>query len=143
MDQGRGVTPVLVDSNVLLDLTTDDPKWAEWSTLTLTGLAEEADLVINPVIYAEVCARFDSEGEVDGLLSPEFEREPLPYKAAYLAGRLHALYRRLGGARERTLPDFLIGAHAAVRGYRLLTRDARRYRTYFPKLEIIAPDGPR
>jgi predicted nucleic acid-binding protein len=136
------VTAVLVDSNVLLDLTTDDLKWAEWSAVTLTGLANEADLVINPVIYAEVCGRFGTEAEVAGLLSPEFEREPLPYEAAYLAGRLHARYRQLGGARDRTLPDFLIGAHAVVMEYRLLTRDARRYRTYFPKLEIIAPNEP-
>ena len=135
------MTRVLVDSNVLLDLTTDHPKWADWSAAMLAKLADEADLVINPVIYAEVCGRFRTEEDVDRLLSTDdFAREPLPYEAAFLAGRTHSLYRRLGGARDRTLPDFLIGAHATVMDYRLLTRDARRYRTYFPKLEIIAPE---
>jgi len=133
------VTHVLVDSNVLLDLTTGN-SWADWSAKALARLADEADLVINPVIYAEVCGRFTSESQVDDLLTADaFAREPLPYEAAWVAGRLHTQYRRQGGTKERTLPDFLIGAHAAVKGYRLLTRDARRYRTHFPKLEIIAP----
>lgn len=136
------MTPVLVDSNVLLDLATNHPEWADWSATMLDRFAEETVLVINPVIYAEVCGRFGAEDEVDRLLSTDdFAREPLPYEAAFLAGKTHSHYRRLGGTRDRTLPDFLIGAHAAVMEYRLLTRDARRYRTYFPKLEIIAPES--
>lgn len=134
------MTPVLVDSNVLLDIVTEDQVWQEWSENTLSKLADETRLVINQVVYAEVSARFNTIGDVNLLLSPdEFDREDMPYEAAFVAGQSHREYRRRGGNRERTLPDFLIGAHAAVSGYRLLTRDATRYRTYFPKLEIIAP----
>jgi len=133
--------PVLVDSNVLLDSATQDPKWQAWSERTLTELADSAVLVINPVIFAEVSSGFKTVEEMEDLFPPEdFRREGIPYEAAFLAGKCHVRYRRLGGARERTLPDFLIGAHAAVRGYRLLTRDGVRYLTYFPRLEVIAPD---
>lgn len=132
--------PVLVDSNVILDLATDDPRWSRWSAGTLARVAEEALLVINPVIYAEVSIGFDSIEELDVALPPEvFRREPLPYEAAFLAGKAYLAYRRRGGTRRAPLPDFYIGAHAATAGLRLLTRDARRYRTYFPRLELIAP----
>ncbi|MEO8381614.1 MAG: type II toxin-antitoxin system VapC family toxin [Acidobacteriota bacterium] len=132
--------PVLVDSNVILDLATDDPAWSRWSSEMLAQIAEEALLVINPVIYAEVSIGFDSIEELDLALSPEvFRREPLPYEAAFLAGKAFLAYRRRGGTRQAPLPDFYIGAHAATAGLRLLTRDARRYRTYFPRLELIAP----
>lgn len=134
-------TPVMVDSNVLLDIATEDPAWLEWCETTLAAVADDAMLVINPVVYAEASARFDRFEDFDAAFPPELlRREPLPFVSAYLAGRCHLRHRRLGGARGRTLPDFLIGAHAAVAGYRLLTRDAKRYRTYFPKLTVIAPD---
>jgi len=133
--------PVLVDSNVLLDSATKDPKWQAWSERTLTELADSAVLVINPVIFAEVSSGFKTVEEMEDLFPPEdFRREGIPYEAAFLAGKCHVRYRRLGGVRERTLPDFLIGAHAAVRGYRLLIRDGARYLTYFTKIEVIAPD---
>jgi predicted nucleic acid-binding protein len=134
-------TPVLVDSNVLLDSATEDPKWQAWSERMLTELADSAVLVINPVIFAEISAAFETIEETEVLFPPEdFRREEIPYEAAFLAGKCHLRYRRLGGARDRTLPDFLIGAHAAVRGYRLLTRDGARYRTYFPRLEVVGPE---
>lgn len=137
------MTPVLVDSNVLLDLALEDPVWEPWSTERLEALVNEAPLLINPVIYAELTPAYVRPEDLDRAFPATYLfREDLPYPAAFLAGRVHRRYRRLGGARDRTLPDFLIGAHAAVMGYRLLTRDARRYRTYFPKLEIIAPDQP-
>jgi hypothetical protein len=134
------LTPVLVDSNVLLDLATDDPSWAEWSAERLEECADRSVLVINPIVYAEVSIGFERVEEVDELLAPDlFRREDLPWEAAFLAGKCFHAYRRRGGARHAPLPDFYIGGHAAVRGYRLLTRDARRYRTYFPKLELIEP----
>ena len=134
------MTPVIVDSNVLLDVVTDDPTWAAWSSQSLERAADEAILVINALIYAEVSVGFDSIEALEETLPPHlYRREPLPYEAAFLAGKAFLLYREAGGARRSPLPDFYIGAHAAVAGYRLLTRDATRYRTYFPTLELIAP----
>jgi len=131
---------VLVDSSVILDLTTDDPVWADWSENTLAALANEAVLVINPIIYAEVSADFGRIEDADRAMPPDiFRREPLPYEAGFLAGKCHRDYRRRGGARASVLPDFYIGAHAAVSGYRLLTRDAPRLRSYFPTIDLIAP----
>jgi predicted nucleic acid-binding protein len=134
------VTPVLIDSNVLLDVATDDPVWRPWSSATLERTADEAVLVIDPLVYAEVSIGFDSIEAVEAALPRDtYRREGLPYEAAFLAGKVFLEYRRGGGSRRSPLPDFYIGAHAAVAGYRLLTRDATRYRTYFPKLELIAP----
>jgi len=134
------VTPVLVDSNVLLDVATDDPKWGAWSSATLARTADEAVLVINALVYAEVSIGFAAiEALEDALPAELFRRENLPYEAAFLAGKAFLSYRRRGGTKRSPLPDFYIGAHAAVSGYRLLTRDATRYRTYFPKLGLIAP----
>ncbi|WP_250285471.1 MULTISPECIES: type II toxin-antitoxin system VapC family toxin [unclassified Frankia] len=134
------MTPVLVDSNVLLDLLSDDPRWGDWSASAVAAAADEAQLVINPVIYAEVSVRYPRIEELDDTLRPEvFRRDVLPYPAAFLAGKAYTRYRRRSGTRTSPLPDFLIGAHAAVAGYRLLTRDAARYRTYFPKVDLIAP----
>jgi hypothetical protein len=134
------VTPVLVDSNVLLDVVTDDPTWADWSGQSLERVADEAILLINALIYAEVSVGFDSIEALEEALPPDlYRREHLPYEAAFLAGKVFLRYRETGGARRSPLPDFYIGAHAAVAGYRLLTRDATRYRTYFPSLELIAP----
>lgn len=129
-----------MDSNVLLDVATEDPAWLEWSATRLEELAEEKVLVINPLIYAEVSVGFDRVEELDEALSPDwFRRESLPWPAAFLAGKAFLDYRRAGGAKEAPLPDFYIGAHAAIRGYSLLTRDAGRYRAYFPRLTVIGP----
>jgi predicted nucleic acid-binding protein len=134
------VSAVLVDSNVLLDVAVGDPVWGGWSQATLRRLADEAILVINAVVYGEVSVGYPSIEELDAALPVDlFRRDAIPYEAAFLAGKAFLGYRRRGGARRTPLPDFYIGAHAAVAGFRLLTRDARRYRTYFPKLELIAP----
>ena len=131
---------ILVDSNVILDVTTEDETWFQWSSKTLERYAETHILVINPIIYAEVSIGIDRIEDVEAVLSPTFfRREPLPWEAAFLAGKCLLAYRRRGGKRRSTLPDFFIGAHAAVAGIPLLTRDTSRYRTYFPKLELIAP----
>jgi predicted nucleic acid-binding protein len=134
------VTPVLVDSNVLLDVATGDRTWAEWSAGQLAEAAGETILVINALIYAEVSIGFHRIEEVEEALPPDlYRRDPLPYEAAFLAGKAFLSYRRRGGGRSVPLPDFYIGAHAAVSGFRLLTRDPRRYRSYFPTVELIAP----
>jgi hypothetical protein len=134
------VNAVLVDSNVLLDVLSDDPRWGAWSANALARCADVAVLAINPIIYAEVSIRFERIEELeDALPEREFHRLPLPWEAAFLAGKSFVHYRRRGGARRVPLPDFYIGAHAAVEGMRLLTRDARRYHTYFPGLRLIAP----
>jgi predicted nucleic acid-binding protein len=131
---------VLVDSNVLLDILEDDPDWCDWSSQQLSRCAEDSILVINPIIYAEVSIGFNRIEELEEALPPDFfERRPLPWEAAFLAGKCFLAYRRAGGARRSPLPDFFIGAHALVRGMTLLTRDAARYRTYFPRLALIAP----
>ncbi|WP_160122289.1 type II toxin-antitoxin system VapC family toxin [Rhodovarius lipocyclicus] len=131
---------VLVDSNVLLDVMTEDPAWFAWSSGALAEAADGARLVINPVIYAEVSVRYSRIEELDAALPRSlFDREALPYEAAFLAGKCFLAYRRRGGEKRSPLPDFLIGAHAAVAGYTLLTRDAARYRSYFPKLALITP----
>ncbi len=131
---------ILVDSNVLLDVMTEDEAWFEWSGGALERCAEENILCINPVIYAEVSIRFERIEELEAALPPDLvERLPVPYEAAFLAGKCFLDYRRRGGKRSAPLPDFFIGAHAAVERMPLLTRDAGRYRTYFPKLRLIAP----
>jgi|SRR5579871_1520265 len=137
LSQRRGV---LVDSNVLLDIATRDPNWGDWSTRTLAGCAENATLVINPIIYAEVSIRYSTIEALDRVLAlPFYQRESLPWEAAFLAGKCFVQYRRRGGARSSPLPDFYIGAHAAVGNLVLLTRDASRYRSYFPRLDLLAP----
>lgn len=131
---------VLVDSNVLLDVFTEDPAWFGWSSDRLAEFAERSVLVVNPIVYAEVSIRFETVEELEEALpASRFHREPLPWEAAFLAGKSYEAYRRRGGERRSPLPDFYIGAHAAVRGMILLTRDASRYRTYFPRLDIVAP----
>jgi predicted nucleic acid-binding protein len=134
------LTPALVDSNVLLDVLAGDARWAPWSSSALAAIAGESVLVINPLIYAEVSCGFAAIEDLDDAIPPEyFTREPLPWPAAFLAAKAFLTYRRRGGSRSAPLPDFYIGAHAAIAGYTLLTRDARRYTTYYPKLRIIAP----
>jgi len=131
---------ILVDSNVLLDVLEDDPLWSAWSSDQLAQAAEQSMLIINPIIYAEVSVGFNRIEELEDVLAPGiFERRQLPWEAAFLAGKCFVRYRRQGGVRRSPLPDFFIGAHAAVEGLRLLTRDATRYRTYFPTVRVIAP----
>lgn len=130
----------LVDSNVILDVLTEDRRWLEWSQTALARAADAGALAINPIIYAEVSIGFDRIEALDDVLRPSvFHRLPLPWEAGFLAGKCFAQYRRLGGSRRSPLPDFYIGAHAAVSGLTLLTRDPSRYRTYFPTLTLIAP----
>lgn len=131
--------PVLVDSNVILDVATEDPVWAAWSGEALSRAAGQAVLVINPLIYAEVSIGYAQIEDVEAALADGFRRDPLPWEAAFLAGKCFADYRRRGGDRRSPLPDFYIGAHAAVAGFRLLTRDVSRYRSYFPSVTLIHP----
>ena len=130
----------LVDSNVILDVVSDDEEWGDWSASMLSQAAQTGRLVINPLIYAEVSCGYERIEDLDDALPADyFVREPLPWAAAFLAAKAFLKYRRRGGVRSAPLPDFYIGAHAALAGYSLLTRDARRYTTYFPKLRIVAP----
>jgi predicted nucleic acid-binding protein len=130
----------LVDTNVLLDILTEDAKWLDWSMEALGRAADSGPLVINPIIFAEVSVRFSRIEDLhDALPADEFRRDALPWDAAFLAGKAFLEHRRSGGRRTTTLPDFFIGAHAAIAGFRLLTRDARPYRTYFPSIDLIAP----
>jgi predicted nucleic acid-binding protein len=134
------VNTVLVDSNILLDVATDDKTWSAWSAQTLEAVANEAPLAINVVIYGEVSIGFSRIEDLElAIPLTLFRREAIPYEAAFLAGKAFGQYRRRGGVRIRPLPDFYIGAHAAVAGFRLLTRDPRRYRNYFPSVELITP----
>nr|WP_052165513.1 type II toxin-antitoxin system VapC family toxin [Micromonospora purpureochromogenes] len=140
---GRAADTVatLVDTNVLLDVFTDDPKWADWSGDALAASRDAGLLVINPIVYAEVSVRFARVEDLDDALpAADFLREELPYPAGFLAGKAYARYRSRGGAKRSPIADFYIGAHAAVCRYRLLTRDSSRYRSYFPGLTLIAPD---
>lgn len=131
----------LVDSNVLLDIISENQTWQSWSAQALLNCLEDGDLCINAIIYAEISTDFDEMEEVDLALPASLvQRVPIPIEAAFLAGKVHLDYRRKGGTRICALPDFFIGAHAAVTQMRLLTRDPRRYRTYFPRVELIAPD---
>ena len=131
---------VLMDSSDLLDILTEDRTWFARSAARLEALAEGHGLVINPIIYAEVSIGFQRIEDLDAALSPDvFHREDLPWEAAFLAGKCFLKYRRAGGAKRSPLPDFYIGAHASVRGLTLLTRDRGRYRSFFPRLDLILP----
>jgi predicted nucleic acid-binding protein len=134
------VSAILVDSNVILDTLTEDADWFQWSSDALAEAAESATLVINPIIDAEVSIRFARIEELEETLPPSyFRRDALPWEAGFLAGKCFAAYRRRGGLRHAPLPDFYIGAHAAVSGMTLLTRDIARYKTYFPRVRLISP----
>jgi len=134
------VEATLVDSNVLLDYFDQDSEWFDWSAAMLASAASRGRTVINSIIYAEVSVGFARIEDVETALPRQFfVRADLPWEAGFLAGRIFREYRRKGGVRRSPLPDFFIGAHATVAGLTLLTRDARRYRVYFPKLKIIAP----
>ncbi|WP_062204445.1 type II toxin-antitoxin system VapC family toxin [Aureimonas sp. AU12] len=133
----------LVDSNIILDLVGVDavPDQRLWSSRMLLDAEEAGRICVNAIVWAEVTQRFANGRLLRAMLQPfECVEEDFPFAAAYPAGQAHRLYRERGGARERTLPDFLIGAHALVAGHRLLTRDAGRYRTYFPDLDILSPE---
>lgn len=138
-DAEDGGQITMIDSCVLLDIATDDPSWAQWSSDAVSRAMDEGGAVINPLIYAEVSVGYDSLESLEAALTPEIARDPLPYEAAFLAGKAFMAYRHRGGTKRSPLPDFYIGAHAAVRSYRLLTRDAARFRTYFSGLDVIAP----
>lgn len=133
---------LLVDTNVLIDVLENDPVWADWSIGQLRAQAQVHELMINPVVYAELSLVFDSvtalDAAIDGL---QLVFEEVPRPALFLSARAFVKYRREGGGRTNVLPDFFIGAHAAVRGCAILTRDSRRYRNYFPKVGLIAPEG--
>ncbi len=136
----RDCRGVLVDSNILLDVATNDPTWSSWSSDALAQCAEHAALLVNPIIYAEVSVGFTTIEALNAALpSSIYQRAPLPWEAGFLAGKCFLAYRRQGGVRNTPLPDFYIGAHAAIEKLALLTRDVARYQTYFPKVEILAP----
>ena len=133
---------LLVDTNVLVDVLQNDPQWADWSIAQLRAQAKLHALAINPVIYAEMSLSFSTlEALDDVVLTMALELREIPRPALFLAARAYALYRRRGGSKGQVLPDFFIGAHAAVEGWPLLTRDASRFKTYFPTLDVIAPLG--
>ena len=130
----------LVDSNVLIDVARSDSPFSAWSAEQIVAARSAGEVVINQVIFSEIATVFRKAGAAHAAIFMRLTRESLPWNAAFLAGHAHRDYRDRAGKRERTLPDFLIGAHALVKGHRLLTRDPRRYRRYFPDVEIIAPD---
>ena len=131
----------MIDTNVLVDLAVRDETWLSWSRTQLLLAMRRGGVVINQIIYSEFSYRYDDVDEVEALLPrAEFVRENLPWNAAFAAAYAFRLYRAAGGRRERTLPDFFIGAHAAIRGYTLLTRDPAGYRTYFPMVALITPE---
>lgn len=131
---------LLVDTNVLVDVLQDDPQWADWSLAQLKAQATVHALVINPVIYAEMSLSFSTIEALEGVVRKlALEVREIPRPALFLAAKAYLQYRRRGGRKQQVLPDFFIGAHAATAGWPLLTRDASRFRTYFPTLEVIAP----
>jgi predicted nucleic acid-binding protein len=131
---------ILVDTNVLLDIVTDDPAWADWSLRAIEAAQARDQLAIDAVVYAELSIRYRRIEDLEEMIEQAaLTLDPIPRSALFLAGKAFAAYRAAGGARSGVLPDFFIGAHAAVTGAELLTRDARRYRTYFPAVKLIAP----
>lgn len=131
---------LLVDTNVLVDVLQDDPQWADWSIRQLRAQAAVHELAINPVIYAELSVSFSTIEALDAVVvTLALRLQEIPLAALFLAGKAYLQYRQRGGRKAQVLPDFFIGAHAAVAGWPLLTRDASRFRTYFPSLEVVAP----
>ncbi len=131
---------ILVDTNVLLDVAGNDPQWADWSLAQLDRLSLTNRLVINPVIYAELSIGYERIEEVEAaLVAVGLDVRPIPHEALFLAGKVFRAYRQRGGLKSGVLPDFFIGAHAAVEGWTVLTRDPRRYRNDFPSLNLICP----
>jgi predicted nucleic acid-binding protein len=135
------VAATLIDSNVLIDVIEGDRAWSDRSAVALEAVGAAGPMVINQVIYAEVSVRYADTDELDLDLPVDlFQREPMPWPAAFLAGKAFIEYRRRGGQRRSPLPDFFIGSHAAVAELRLLTRDPIRYRTYFPTVDLVVPE---
>lgn len=131
---------LLVDTNVLVDVLQNDPQWAEWSISQMRAQSRLHALVINPIIYAEVSLSFSTLEALDEVVETlALEVREVPWPALFLAAKAYALYRRRGGSKQQVLPDFFIGAHAAVEGWPLLTRDAGRFKSYFPTLDVLAP----
>lgn len=132
---------VMMDSCVFLDIFSRDACWYDWSSQALAAAADKGKIVLNPVIYGEISVRFEKIETLDALLPPDvFEYQPLPREAAFLAGKCFMKYRHRGGQKSAPLPDFFIGAHAAVAGLPLITRDPQRFRDYFPGLNLICPE---
>ena len=130
----------LFDTNVLLDIATADPTWLAWSETQFRMIAAKGPILINPIIYAELAPAFTSAADLNKWLDPAiFRRLPLPYPAGWIAAQAFLKYRRGGGAKTSPLPDFYIGAHAEIEKWTLVTRDAARYRTYFPNVALITP----
>jgi predicted nucleic acid-binding protein len=135
------MSAILVDSSVLIDIATESEPWTERSMQALETLGRDRELVINSIVFAEASIPFDRVEDIDERLPRDvFRREDVPWEAAFLAGKAFLAYRRSGGVRRSPLPDFFIGAHAAVRGYGLLTRDPKSVRAYFPTVEVFQPD---
>lgn len=136
------MTDTLVDTNILLDVVAEDELWTGWSGREMASATDEGSIVLSPVVYAELAAGYDQREALDAALLPwPIRRENLPWDAAFMAGKAFLSYRRSGGRRASPLPDFFIGAHAAVRGYRLLTRDRGYYARFFPTVTIISPES--
>ena len=132
---------LLVDTNVILDVVENDPQWAAWSQAQLEAASLKFKLLINPVIYAELSIAYQRIEELESMLgAAEFQMAPIPREALFLAGRVFLKYRQRKGSKTGVLPDFFVGAHAAVAGIPLLTRDVGRYQTYFPSLQLITPE---
>ena len=130
---------ILVDSNIILDLLTEDPNWYSWSASTLETLAEDHKLIINDIIYSEISISFRYIEELEEILTNSFIIQPIPKEALFLAGKVFVKYKNAGGVKQSTLPDFFIGAHASILGIPLLTRDKKGYKNSFPNLKIICP----
>lgn len=135
------MTAILVDSNVLIDVATGDSPWADRSQAAIVRASRTHELVINAIIFAEVSMPYARIEDIDERLTGVFRREEIPWEAAFLAGKAFLAYRRRGGQRNSPLPDFFIGAHAAIRGYGLLTRDPHGFRSYFPTVEVLTPEN--
>lgn len=134
--------PTILDSNVVLDILQRGQEWVRWSQGKMTSCSKDGPLVLNAIVFAEIAGQYRSFEEVYAAVNGiGLALEDIPFQAAHLAGQAHVAYRRAGGQRQRIVADFLIGAHAAVKGHRILTRDGARYRSYFPAVEVIAPDS--
>ena len=135
------MSDTLIDANVLIDVFAADPQWKDWSKDHIAAAQEAGQVIINPIIYAEVSAMFPTQRKLDEALGQgRYKRENMPWDAAFNAGRAFVAYRRAGGTKRSPLPDFYIGAHADLQGYFLLTRDDTHYRRYFPTYKIVSPD---
>ena len=131
---------VMVDSCVLLDVLTEDPKWCSWSAEQIAQAAENGFIIINPVIYSEISISFERIEDIESIFTDDvFVYRSIPKEAAFLAGKCFLKYRRSGGNKSLPLPDFFIGAHASIEGLPLITRDVKRFRNYYPALELICP----